>query len=201
MYSIPIRMPGQALQVQCNKPKFQITLRGGGDDQGVFENNQQPNKWQSQTLHYALGRVAYDLVFPDSVHDEEKEVQVSIHYSVLIPEEKTNNIKLALKQWNFNFVPNRWFKLPKSETHVKKIKVTNPPGGEFRLAVAGLPLRILTQKSTGGVLDLSTLDSEEVKGVLVNGALDFEQVFGAWLVFDDDLETASPVPALTLQNL
>lgn len=195
IYSLPLRMPGQTLQVQASKPKFQVTLRGGGDDRGIFEYAQYPTKWQSNTLHYALARTVYDILFEEPIQDEEKTIKLSVNYSILTPDEKTQNIRLSLCRWDFEFVPRMWYKLPKSDSLVSKIFIRGsgdlkredvlPP--KYRIVVAGVPLRFLAGTSSPeGVFDLRTVPAPDAKGVLVNGALDFSQVFGVWVVFAEE---------------
>lgn len=194
-YSFPIHMPGQILQMECSKPIFQVTLRGGADEHEIYENNQKPHVWKSQPVHYIMGRVVYDIIFPESIHNEEKEIKMSIRYSALTWEEKTENLKLGIRQWDFQFVPNRWMRLPEAD---KVVKIIHVKGWKYYLAVAGVPIRMFsTCSSSDGNLTLSQIPEQETSMIFNNGGLDFSKVFGAWLIFEDDLSSVYPEPQVS----
>lgn len=90
--SIPIRMPGQTLSVVSTVPSFQVTLRGQGDQEGVFEKNQEKGVWNSNTLHYTLGRIVYDFIFDANpvgnaitrpVEKDNTKIKLNVKYSQL----------------------------------------------------------------------------------------------------------------------
>jgi hypothetical protein len=198
IYSIPIRMPGMTLSVTCSLPTFQLTLKGGCDEEGIFEHNKDPHTWKINALDYALGRLVYDIIWEDGLTNQTSAVCIKLLYSTII---KDNMV--VSKTWNIEFFPTRWLTLPKSRYLLKKITVKwqtpngkphpSPPPFEFKLAVASIPLKVLPVLSTSQVLDLSTIDSV----ILIDGKLNFSQVFGTWLVMDGDVDWSQCVPTVT----
>jgi hypothetical protein len=190
-------MPGMTLSVTCSLPTFQLTLKGGCDDEGIFEHNKNPHTWRMNALDYALGRLVYDIIWEDGLINQTSPVHIKLLYSTI----KDNTV--VAKSWNIEFVPTRWMTLPKSRYLLKKIALRwqtpdgkphlSPPLFEFKLAVASIPLKILPVLSTGQVLDLSTIDSV----FLIDGKLNFSQVFGAWLVMDGDVDWTQCIPVIT----
>jgi hypothetical protein len=188
-------MPGMTLSVKCSTPTFQVTLKGGCDEGGIFEMNKEPHWWKMGALDYALGRLLYDVIWEDGLS---KPVSIHILYSTVL-EDSRHTHRLISKHWNLEINPSRWLTLPKSRHLLKKIQVKwqplpkatpttppppPPPTAEFRLAVASIPLKVLPVISTEGVLDLALVDNK----IIVDGKLNFSQVFNAWLVFDADVD-------------
>ena len=83
IYSLPVRMPGITLSVYCTRPHFQLTLKGGCDEEGIFEPNHSLNVWKINSLNYALGRLVYDIVWEDGLQMNEL-VTINIVYSTII---------------------------------------------------------------------------------------------------------------------
>ena len=55
---------------------------------------------------------------------------------------------------------------------------------ESRLAIATIPLKIIDKISTNGILDLSDIDTLP----FTEHKLNFSQIFGAWLVFEEAID-------------
>lgn len=207
MYSLPIRMPGITLRIQSTTPSFQVTLKGGCDENGVFEMNQHPGLWDITTMNYALGRLAYDIIWEDGL-TLQTPVNIRTNYSALLSktDSKTDDApqQLVIKQWTLDIIPGRWLALPKSRNLLKKIRVKwqgkrdsetprDIPSCEFKLAVATIPLKIFPVSSVQGVLDLTLIQSP----ILADGKLNFSQVFSLWLVFDSDVDWSQWTPSVT----
>lgn len=211
IYSLPIRMPGMTLSIHSSRPSFQITLKGGCDENGVFEMPKESNVWKISTLNYALGRLAYDIIWEEGLVGSDP-LKIQTLYSTIESNEEHSEYKLVSKTWKFEMIPCRWLSLPKSKNLLKKIqlkwqrpkpKPTNTPISsqlavlpstcEFRLAVATIPLKLFPILSINQVLDLATIQSH----ILHDGKLNFSQVFGAWLVFDGDVDWSQWTTSLT----
>lgn len=194
--SIPIRMPGQTLSVECNEPKFEITLIGSGDGQGLIEPCQKNNFWISSSLHYALGRMVYDIVFDKNINELSGEINLSVNYSVFSKTLETNKMKLQLRNWEFKMEPKKWYKLPCTENSIKNIIIKKrdktPLSCKFKIAIAGVPTFVVNFKSFN-VENCQVYDFNLVNKSLTPPGLSFEsglnltQVFGAWVVFDEVL--------------
>lgn len=182
-HSLPIRMPGQLLQISCSEPNFHVTLRGGGDDEGLFEKNQKPNKWTINGIHYGLGRIAYDIVFDKNLKENDGEVLLSAKFSTIIQSE------LRIFNWNFQLEPKNWVQLPVSTIQpISSIKLsTDFP---YRVAVAGSPIQLFSVKSNKGIFKFSQVPEKERKNICLEKnnkiTLDFSRIFHAWLVFDQN---------------
>jgi len=189
--SIPIRMPGQTLTVVSSVPAFQVTLRGQGDQEGVFEKNQEKGVWNSNSLHYTLGRIVYDFIFDAKPvgnaidRPPEKDntiIKLNVKYSQLgyrdLPQsnqedEKTSmsikpttakkELALMLRLWEFEFNPSLWFKLPPTPQRFFGIRVRSPV--RFNLAVAGVPVTILPTKSVADEKFPDTCQVLELKNI------------------------------------
>ena len=234
IYSLPIRMPGMTLSVRSSRPSFQITLKGGCDENGVFEMPKESNVWKLSTLNYALGRLAYDIIWEEGLTGSDP-LKIQILYSTIESDEDHSDpsqpiprYKLVSKTWHLDLIPGHWLSLPKSRHLLKKIQLkwqrpkssnattsvrsailsspqqpssgtnsstppTPPPLCEFRLAVATIPLKLFSTPSVNQMLDLSTIQSH----ILPDGKLNFSQVFGAWLVFEEDVDWSQWSTSLT----
>jgi hypothetical protein len=219
IYSLPIRMPGMTLSIHSSRPSFQITLKGGCDENGVFEMPKESNVWKISTLNYALGRLAYDIIWEEGLVGSDP-LKIQTLYSTIESDEERSEYKLVSKTWQFEMVPCRWLFIPKSKNLLKKIQLKwqrlkststpnsssssmtspsqlgpleSPPTCEFRLAVATIPLKLFPIFSINQVLDLATIQSH----ILHDGKLNFSQVFGAWLVFDKNVDWSQWTTSLT----
>ena len=213
--SIPIRMPGQVVSVSSNLPTFIVSLRGQGDKDGIFEKNQEEKVWNSNSIHYTLGRIVYDFILDEKERwgdarerDPEKDkfsVRLAVKYSVLGHKPNTKDLALMIKLWEFDFQPGLWFKLPPVSQPFFGVRVHTPV--PFRLAVAGIPVSVFSTRSkpdvkddTCQVLEFSTIPLEECQHVMDTDNdkndntttttakywLNYERIFGAWLVFDSN---------------
>lgn len=182
--SLPIRMPGQLLQVECPVGNFQVTLKGLGDEKPIFEQNQTRNKWMSNAVHYALSRNVFDIIFEKDMN-EEKTLTIGVQYSSLSVDEKTRQLKMLLKSWKLNISPRQWVKLPDVPRAISEIHV-NFKNPTFKLAIAGVPLLLFTHVSQDGVLRITDINSNEKLGQCDATTLDFTKIFSAWLVFETD---------------
>jgi len=201
IYSIPIRVPGISLTLTCDTiPDFQVTLKGGCDENGIFEMNQHPNVWKITPLHYAMGRLVYDIIWENGLLNKSP-VNIECVYSTIVEEKQ--QFTLIPRKWEIELYPFRWILLPKSKHLLKKIHVHLKrkffiPGKssmpcEFKLAVAMIPLKILNVTSVDGYLDLCTIQSQ----LIVDGKLNFSQVFNAWVVFEHDVDWDQFVAVVT----
>ena len=141
IYSLPIRMPGMTLSVRSSRPSFQITLKGGCDENGVFEMPKESNVWKLSTLNYALGRLAYDIIWEEGLTGSDPTtlrttssdpLHIQTLYSTIEldeehsdPSQPTPNprYKLVSKTWHLDVIPGRWLSLPKSRHLLKKIQL------------------------------------------------------------------------------
>jgi hypothetical protein len=204
MYSLPIRMPGITLRISSTTPTFQVTLKGGCDENGIFEISQNPGTWDITALDYALGRLAYDIIWEEGL-TAQTPVSIKTYYSTISPKSecKSDDMpqQLIIKQWSLDVIPTRWLALPKSKNLLKKIQVKwqekrefdTPPQCEFKLAVATIPLKIFPVSSSHGILDLTTIQSP----ILADGKLNFSQIFNLWIVFDSDVDWSQWTPSVT----
>jgi len=208
IYSLPIRMPGITLSVKCSQPTFQLTLKGSCDEEGVFELNQKLEKWTINSLNYALGRLVYDIIWEEGLCSHQP-VHIQISYSAIAEkkEPEPHHQQLVLKHWDLKFQPSRWLKLPRSRFLLKKIQVKWDRNSqakmnnnvaekktemwqkfqcEFKIAVATIPLKIIHHVSTNGELDFSMIKNQQ--NILHDSKLNFSHVFGAWLIFEDEVD-------------
>ena len=187
MWSLPIRVPGQALTVRSNMPSFQVSLKGAGDEQhSVFEANQMEHQWTSNSVHYSLGRCAWDILFDQDVSKMEDNITLDVQYSCLLVNQ--NSIPtLSIHTWSFSFCPSKWVRLHHLPfKHViRQITVVNSTV-PFRLAVAGVPIRVCQRVSENGTLLVSNLSEHDKSGIIFDNALDRRVVLGVWLVFDEN---------------
>jgi hypothetical protein len=201
LYSIPVRVPGISLSLTCNSTEhFQVTLKGGCDENGIFEMNQKPHVWKITPLHYAMGRLVYDIIWEEGLV-RKSPIHIECVYSTII--EEHHHFTLVPRKWEIDVYPYRWVLLPRSKNLVKKIHVqlkrkfftqsTSYQPSEFRLAAAMIPLKIFDVTSTDGCLDLSEIQSN----LFVDGKFNFSQVFNAWIVFDRDIDWDQFVPIVT----
>lgn len=201
MYSIPVRVPGISLSLSCNpNENFQVTLKGGCDENGIFEMNQKPHTWKITPMHYAMGRLVYDVIWEEGLINHSS-VHIESVYSTIIEEKQ--QFTLIPRKWEIDVHPFRWILLPKSKNLIKKIHVhlkrrffsnlTTVPLCEFKLAAAMIPLKILDKKSTDGCLDLSEIHNH----LIVDGKFNFSQVFNAWVVFENDIDWNQFVAVVT----
>jgi hypothetical protein len=201
VYSIPVRVPGISLSLSCNpNENFQVTLKGGCDENGIFEMNQKPHTWKITPMHYAMGRLVYDVIWEEGLINHSP-VHIESVYSTIIEEKQ--QFTLIPRKWEIDVYPFRWILLPKSKNLIKKIHVhlkrkffansTTFPPCEFKLAAAMIPLKIFDTKSTDGCLDLSEIQSH----LIVDGKFNFSQVFNAWIVFEHDVDWDQFVAVVT----
>jgi hypothetical protein len=190
LFSLPIRVPGIVLSVKCSKPHFQITLKGSNDDSAIFENNQSLHNWKINPLNYAMGRIAYDIVWEEGLTDTTP-IEVQITYSCVCDD---ISLRLATKQLTLEFTPSHWARLPRPRACIQGIKVTTgnnqkskspTPIREYRLALGTIPFKIIQTTSSGGVLKFSDFSQTEKQLLTIDLKLDFSHIFGAWLVFED----------------
>ena len=216
IFSLPIRMPGVALSIFCSEPTFQLALKGGCDESCIFEMNQVKNMWKITPMNFALGRLAYDIIWEDGLATDEI-VQIHISYASVFKNAQQSQPTQSIesRSWSLDFHPRRWIMLPKSRRLLTKIHVilrsidekqqmtsssstspsSSPPPSstsstsstshsmlpEFRLAIATIPLKIIDYPSVGGILDLSLVNHLSI----TDHKLNFSQVFGTWIVFDE----------------
>jgi hypothetical protein len=222
IFSLPIRMPGITISVDCSTPNFQLTLRGGCDESGIFEMNQTKNIWKITPMNFALGRLVYDIVWEDGLYCD-KVVCLNVLYVTVIKSNKNPNLQtIESRKWSLDINPRNWIMLPKSRYQLLKIqtkwilneqqsvqKCVKPESKEehfrytieqqsvsdnflcveehnpeYRLAIATIPLKIIDKISTNGILDLSDIDILP----FTDHKLNFSQIFGAWLVFEEAID-------------
>ena len=129
IFSLPIRMPGIALSISCSLPTFQLSLRGGCDESCIFEMNQTKNVWKITPMNFALGRLAYDIIWEDGLFLDEI-VQLRILYAAVLKTGKDTQSQsqtIESRQWSIDFNPRRWLMLPKSRRQLSKIRVALCP--------------------------------------------------------------------------
>jgi hypothetical protein len=208
IYSIPIRMPGIILQVNSSKSNFQITLKGGDDEEGNFEPSTKENTWIISPLHYAFGRVVHDIIWETGTIDDDCDITINICYSAIInnititENEKdslipfTNFHSLAIKTWSLTFNPMRWLKIPPSNELISLIRIkwrkinnenniSDVPTTEFKLILATIPIKIIDLCSKNQILDLSNVGH---KKFLNDSKLNFSKIFCAWIEFQNDVD-------------
>lgn len=197
--SLPVRMPGVSLKIMCKStatiiPSFQVTLKGGCDEECVFENSTSNDKvsyWKISPMNYAAGRMCYDIIWGEKL-DLHETIQLNVLYSGV--DNDAQGSKLVSTTWSLDFRPCRWLRLPKTRRAVRGIKFSwsntwNCP--EFRLAVAVIPIVILPDKSKDGMLKVTHLPWE-------SEPINFSQLFNSWLVFDEDIDwSTKPPPRVT----
>lgn len=128
LYSLPLRMPGLTLEVHCSVPSFQLTLKGGCDEGGLFEPHQEPGRWALTPLNLALGRLVYDIIWEEGLV-EASPVQLRVVYATLVPSSPSTEAQAPLQHvlvprtWQMTFHPRRWIPLPKSKHLLKRIQL------------------------------------------------------------------------------
>lgn len=215
IFSLPIRMPGIALSIFCSDPTFQLALKGGCDESCIFEMNQSKHMWKITPMNFALGRLAYDIIWEDGLVTDEI-VQLRISYAAVLKNMQDQSLAQTIesRSWNLDFRPQRWVMLPKSRRLVSKIRVefsTSPPPpspqcplppsspspppsppsspsspfAEYQIAIATIPLKLIECQSVGGILDFSLVHNNLS---ITDHKLNFSQVFGTWLVFNQPVD-------------
>lgn len=202
LFFLPVRMPGITVKVECSVPSFQLSLKGGCDEQGLFYSQSEPHCWIMRPFDFALGRLVYDIIWEDGVTEP---LDLNLTYATLQGTDVTKSPTSAtttmyspmplldLKTWSLRIHPRRWIPLPPTRHRIHTIRLQHPrtqgPAAtttvpEFHLAVAMIPPRILPRRSSHGSLQL---DASLHPNLLENG-LDFSYMFGAWLVLDEDID-------------
>jgi hypothetical protein len=172
-------MPGQTLKIECTIPSFQVTLKGSGDESGIFETSNEPSKWTMNKLHYALGRMVWDIVFEKGLVMDTP-VKIMVEYSTLISKPEP---KVQMASWRLVFQPARWIALPKCDGRFHSLSI-NGLSSEFRLAVAGIPLKVFTTRSKNGVLRFSDIPSAEKRGLLDKDTLSYGEILSAYAIVE-----------------
>jgi hypothetical protein len=221
--SVPLHMPGLVLQVTCSVPTFSITLKGGLDSRAIAETNQSPGCWQTNRVHFSLGRTVCDVCFDRLTQqsnqplDRASVVHIQVTYCAI---ERTQAEWVpVIREWEMVIHRERWYKIPVVRYPVGGISVEVVPIDEenspadntqdedvvteipsnlsdvpftpqetlaldYHLAISGIPLTIGTDQSLAGVMTGAPL-------------LDFSKLFGAWLVFDQDINWSTSKVLLT----
>lgn len=173
IYSLPIRMPGITLSVNCSQPTFQLTLKGSCDEEGVFELNQKLETWKISPLNYALGRLVYDIIWEEGLSGNQP-VKIQTHYSAIIMNENKireevenkeidSTSQLVLKHWELDFFPSRWLKLPHSKFLLKKIQVKWEKKSQIKITNNSYSVSTFPFNSNAVPFTSSSTNANEVK--------------------------------------
>ena len=114
---------------------------------------------------------------------------------------------MIAKEWQLTINPNRWLKLPRSKALLKTITIKWNKNSnvnsviddscayvnDFKLAVATIPFKVLPYQSSNNSLDLSRIKQQNI---LIDGKLNFAHVFGAWIVFNHDVDWSILTPTV-----
>ena len=217
-FSLPIRMPGITVSVYCTTPTFQLTLKGGCDESSIFEMNQVNYHWKITPMNFALGRLVYDIVWEEGLTQDAIISLRVLYATIIKSTTTVMTQSIESRTWCLDINPRNWIMLPKSRNQVLKIYVqlclstiqstkkstkfeqqdetvidsiqkqseliSEIHCPKYRLAIATIPLKIIDDVSSNGVLDFAVIHNSS----LMNHKLNFSQIYGAWLVFEQSID-------------